>query len=218
MIKAVVLDMDGLMFDTERIAIPAWIHAGKCLGYNITESMVLKTFGLNSEYTKRFWQNSFGLDFNFDLALSYRNQYAEDIINKNGISVKKGLLELLNYLKENNYKFTVATSSDKIKAEKYFKMANIDSFLGRIITGDMIKNGKPEPDMYIKATELLRVFPDECLAIEDSSIGILSAHRAGLKPVMIPDIIPADKDIKELLFAELNSLLDVIDLIEDFNR
>jgi HAD superfamily hydrolase (TIGR01509 family) len=212
-IKGVVFDMDGLMFDTEHLTMDGWDYAAKELGFSIPKDIQLQVIGLAEKYTKRVFEEYFGEDFNFYETKRLRINYVTSYIEKNGIPIKKGLIELLDYLKANGYMIAVATSTNKERANFYFDKAGISGYLDAVVCGDMIENSKPEPDIYLKAGELIGIPPQECLALEDSPIGILSAYRAGMKPVMIPDLVQADHDTNRLLYAKLETLLDVIVLL-----
>jgi HAD superfamily hydrolase (TIGR01509 family) len=214
MIKGIVFDMDGLMFDTERLVVKAWNDAGKQFGYQITEDIVVKTLGLNVENTKQVFLQHFGDDFDFSAIRERRVTYVTEYIENNGMPVKPGLYELLDYLTSRNYQITVATSTERKKAHYYFEKAGIDRYFNEIVCGDMVKRGKPEPDIYLKACEVIGVDPSECFALEDAPLGILSAHRAGLKAVMIPDLVKPDEQTKKIIFAEVSTLFGVIDLLE----
>jgi len=213
MIKGIVFDMDGLMFDTEQLAAKAWTFAGEQMGLNITEAMAIKTLGLNKEDTDRVLSDEVGQAFDSTTARKIRGDYMTSHIEKNGIPVKTGLFELLDYLNKNHYKITVATSSEQEVARYNFNKAGISKYFDQIVCGDMIERGKPEPDIYLRASEIIGVKPYECLALEDSPMGILSAYRAGLKPVMIPDLLQPDEGTSRLLYAKLPTLLDVIELL-----
>lgn len=217
MIKGIIFDMDGLMFDTERLVIKAWDFAGKQMGYSITKDIVIKTLGLNTENTRRVFIEHLGNNFDFYVFRKIRVDYMTDYIDKNGIPIKTGLIELLDFLKSNHYKMTVATSTEKEKTEYYFKKANISYYFDDIVCGDMIERGKPEPDIYLKASKIIDVAPNECLALEDSPIGILSAYRAGMKPVMIPDLVKPNEETNKILYAKLPTLFDVIELLNNQN-
>lgn len=215
MIKGIVFDMDGLMFDTERIAMDGWDYAASMMGVVIPREIQIKVLGLTEESSKQLFEEYLGKDFDFYKAKDLRISYAYSYIEKNGVPLKKGLIELLDYLKANNYTIAVATSTEKEKAEYLIKKAGVYEYFNAVICGNMIKNGKPEPDIYLKASELIGIHPSECLALEDSINGILSADRAGLKPVMIPDIVQPNEEIKKHIYALLPSLLEVIDLLEN---
>lgn len=213
MIKGIVFDMDGLMFDTEHLVAKGWAFAGKQMGINITEAMAIKTLGLNAGDTNRVLIQELGEAFDLSATRKIRVDYVTSYIEDNGIPMKTGLFELLDYLKMNHYKITVATSTERDRAQYYFNKAGISKYFNQIVCGDMIERGKPEPDIYLRASEIIGVNPNECLALEDSPMGILSAYRAGMKPVMIPDLLQPDEETNSLLYAKLPTLLDVIALL-----
>lgn len=215
MIKGVVFDMDGLMFDTERLSGQGWAFAGQQLGIDNMEEISEKTLGLTVEATKEVFMSALGSDFDYLVARKMKVNYIDAYIEENGMPLKQGLIELLSFLKSNKYKVTVATSNDRERAEFYFQQAGISEYFKQFICGDMIKRGKPDPEIYLKACELLELSPDECIALEDSPNGILAAHRAGLKPVMVPDLVKAEREIENLLYAKLATLSEAIGLLEN---
>lgn len=214
MIKAVVFDMDGLMFDTERLTIKAWDYAGEKLGLGKMGHMVYKTLGMNVESSRKIFIEEYGDKIIEEDLGAYSREFFDKYFNEYGIPLKHGLMELLNYLKENKYKIAVATSSNKETALKHFKRAKILDYFDVIVCGDMIKNSKPAPDIYLKASELLGCHPVECLALEDSPNGICSAFSAGLIPVMIPDLIEPENEIIGMLHSRLVNLNEVITLLD----
>jgi len=218
MIKGIVFDMDGLMFDTERLSAEGWAFAGKQMGLNIAENIVMKTLGLNIENTERVFSKELGESFDFYAGRKIKADYITSYIEENGLPMKTGLIELLDYLTINQFKITVATSTERERAQYYFNKAGISKYFNQIVCGDMIERGKPEPDIYLRASEIIGVSPDECLALEDSPMGILSAYRAGMSPVMIPDLLLPDEGTASLLYAKLPTLLDVIELLSVQNE
>jgi len=218
MIKGIVFDMDGLMFDTERVSVEAWVRAGAQAGYAVSEAMVVETVGQDIKRTKRIFKERLGEDFDFDGLRSIKLGYVDDFIEKHGMPVKPGLHELLRYLRSNRYKIAVATSTAAARAAYYFEKAGLSGFFDGVVCGDSIQNGKPAPDIYLGACKLLGLSPAACLALEDSPAGILSAHRAGMKPVLIPDLAEPDEEIRRISFAQLDSLAGVIPLLERCTR
>jgi HAD superfamily hydrolase (TIGR01509 family) len=214
-IKGVIFDMDGLMLDTEKLLMKFWIKSANDLGYDMKPEHVLGIRSLAGKYAAPKLQKLICEDFDYCAVRNHRIELMNDYISKNGVEKKPGLDKLLNYLKSHGYKIAVATATDKPRAEKYLTSVNVLDYFDVMVCGPMVKNGKPEPDIYLKACEELCLNPKECLALEDSPYGILSAYRAGCCPVMIPDLSQPDVQTQELLYKKLDSLDMVIDLLEE---
>jgi HAD superfamily hydrolase (TIGR01509 family) len=215
MIKAVILDMDGTMFDTEALALEAWERASQELCCKSAKGMIAKSMGLRPVQMKKLFLDTLGEDFPYDAFIQFGKDYSADYIEKHGIPIKPGLYELLNYLKDNGYKIGVATSTAYDSAMKHFERAEVTRYFDKIICGDMLEKSKPAPDIYLKAAEALEVAPPDCLALEDSPNGVTSAYRAGMKTVMIPDLIIPDQELRKMLFACVPSLNEVITLLKE---
>jgi len=211
LIKAIAFDMDGLMFDTERLNIMAWDYVSrKYIGHPISNELLLQICGSNMADSRRAFQAAYGEDFDFEGYRKLKAEYIQQHIIKNGMPVKPGLKELLDYLKDQGYGMIVATSTISPITRFNLQSANLAEYFDEIVCGDMVSRGKPEPDIYLKACEVLGFPPEECMALEDSANGITSAFRAGLKPVMIPDLLPPSEKISRMLYARFDSLKDVI--------
>jgi len=215
MLKAVIFDMDGLMFDTEKIAKDGWKKVGEKLGFEVTDEMLEAVTGLDVENTRKVFLKYLGNDFDYYTARKMRLEYSLNYMAEHGVPIKKGLPELLNFLEENKIKRAVATSTAKVRAVQNLKSANVFDDFDAIICGDMVERGKPEPDIFLKAAELLSCKPSECIVLEDSPNGILAAYRGGFKAIMVPDLIKPDGKTKKMLYAKCDSLLEAIEIIKN---
>jgi len=213
-ISLIIFDMDGLMFDTERLSIPAWKKAGEKYGFNIEPAHVIEIIGINIIDTQKIFENYFGKDFPFFKIKTMREKYAFEYMEENGIPVKKGLYDLIDYLEDKKISKAVATSSERKKAEKYLTLANIENRFDYIVCGDEVTKGKPDPDIFIKVAQKAECNPDQCIVLEDSETGIIAASRAGMKPVFIKDIKRLSRSAEKLVFKEFNSLFEVKDYIK----
>lgn len=212
--RAFIFDMDGLMFDTERVFVEAWDYAGEKLGVGKAGYMVLRTLGMNTAGCEQQWREAFG-DIDMDALWAYTRTFVEDYYARYAVSVKKGLYDLLTYLNRKNFKLAVCSSTSREKVEKHLFNAHVRQYFHAVITGDMVENSKPEPDIYLKACAALGEKPEDCYALEDSRNGLLSAHRAGCKAIMVPDLWQPDDTVKEFILGPFDSLLAVRDWLID---
>ncbi|MBQ4529909.1 MAG: HAD family phosphatase [Lachnospiraceae bacterium] len=215
MIKGIIFDMDGLMLDTEKLLLRFWCEAAREFGYPMEKEHVLSIRSLAAKYAIPKLKGYFGEDFDYPKVRSRRMELMNQFIEEQGIEKKKGLDELLAFLKENHYKISVATATDLSRTQKYLKNVGIDFYFDKIICASMVENGKPAPDIYLKAAEELSLPPKECMALEDSPNGILSAYRAGCLPVMIPDLDQPGEETKKLLFGKKDNLEQVIEILQN---
>ncbi len=207
--NAVVFDMDGLMFDTERVFVQAWDYAGEKMGIGKAGFMTIKTLGMNVELSRQVWIEEFGDRYNEEELRKYSREFRDNYYANNKVPVKKGLYVLLDYLKEHGYKLAVASSSPRWEVERHLKDAGVFECFQAVVCGDMVSKSKPEPEIYLRACELLGEQPEDCLALEDSRNGLLSAHRAGMRVIMVPDLWEADEEVKSFLWNMCTDLEEV---------
>ncbi len=214
-IAAVVFDMDGVLFDTERIYMEAWREIAAERHMQDVEKAVYGCVGLNAADTKAFFLREYGDSFDYE---SYQDASAarfHEKIEKFGLPMKKGVTEILSFLKENDYKIGLASSTSRRGVLSHVNQAGIADFFEVIVGGDMVEHSKPCPDIYLLACKQLGVNPENAIAIEDSPNGIRSAHGAGLKVIMVPDMIAPTPEIEALLYKKCDSLLEVKAMLAD---
>lgn len=214
MIKAVLFDMDGLMLDTERLAVDGWIKAGKLLGYPITFEIALQTRGTIIPKSREYYRNLYGEGFDYDKARGVRNDHVADWIAEHGVPAKPGLLELLRALREKGIAACIATATVRPIAERYLREVGALEYFSGFVSGDEVKNGKPSPDIFLLAAQRMGVPPEQCLVLEDSPFGVEAACRAGCKPIMVPDLTQPDDELREKCAFVAETLADVIPLLD----
>lgn len=214
MIKGIIFDMDGLMIDTEKLLTRFWCEAANFYGYPMTKEHVLGIRSLSSKYAIPRLKGIFGDNFNYWDVRAKRIELMNAYIMKNGIEKKKGLDELLAYLKSTDLKIAVATATDFQRTKMYLNSIGVFDCFDKIVCGDMIKNGKPEPDIYITAAGELGLPCCECIALEDSPNGIKSAHTAGCVPIMVPDLSAPDEETARLIYTQCEDLSEVIGVVQ----
>ncbi|MCR5207441.1 MAG: HAD family phosphatase [Eubacterium sp.] len=211
--KAVIFDMDGVLFDTERLAVKAWDEIGVKCGLGPVGYMVYETLGRTTPESVKIFKSRFGDSFNNSVFQKEYREWLNAYYENNPVPVKSGVKEILTYLKENGYKTAVASSSTKDSVYHHLDNAGITDYFNEIVCGDSIEKSKPEPDIYIKACELLGEAPQTCYAVEDSESGLKSARGAGCKVIYIPDLYEAEGGTLKCIdykFESLNEFLEHI--------
>lgn len=213
-VKAVVFDMDGLMLDTERVIQYTWDVTGEKLGYENFGENILNTLGISRVQRNAYFMEKYGADFPLQKFLDGYHQVYEKVEQTQGIPKKKGLVELLHVLKEKKIPMAVATSTHQEHSVPELKKQGVLDYFQVVVTGDMVTKGKPDPEIYRTACEKLGVRPQEALALEDSYNGIRSAYRAGMKVIMIPDLLTEEEPVRECLYGKMESLQQVAEWIQ----
>lgn len=214
--KAVVFDMDGVIFDSEKLYRKHWMISGKEYGIPEHEMRELCDLiaGATKERNEKLMKTRYGEDFDYEAFRTITMNRMDAEIAKNGLELKPGVLELFQYLKANGYQIGLATSTQKERAEGNLKRAGILEMFDRIVYGGVVEHGKPAPDIYLKACADLGVAPSEAIGIEDSINGIKSSAAAGLYTIMVVDLVQPTDEIRELAAYIYDSLFDVIALLE----
>lgn len=215
MFRAVVFDMDGVITDTEKLYRRFQMEQGKA--YGIPEDVMIQACEKIAGGTKYTNKKSFeetvgrGIDY-FDFRAGVIEKL-DAYIAEHGVELKPYVPETLQYLKEKGMKIGLATSTERKRAAGYLMAHKIDGYFDELVFGDMVANGKPAPDIYRKACELLSVRPEETIAVEDSINGILSAGQAGLYPVMVVDLIKPNDTIRpyvKQVYEHMGRLREII--------
>ncbi|MCL2377799.1 MAG: HAD family phosphatase [Defluviitaleaceae bacterium] len=211
--KLVIFDMDGLMLDTEPLAIAGWKVVERELSVSIPNSLAKSVIGFNRELCKTHMLEALGQDFDFDRALTLIHEDVDRHFNEHGIPLKPGLIQLLDRLDELGIKKAVATSTSYDRAVHKLSMANIAHRFHSIIGGDMVEHSKPAPDIFLKAAQTCNTDPSDCIVLEDSNPGAEGAYRAGMRVIVVPDLVPPLEITRSRAYAVCDSLVDVCMLI-----
>lgn len=213
-IQGVLFDMDGLVLDTEKLYTRFWMEAARDLGYPMTFQQALGLRSLNRSAGQAKLTEYFGPGISYTAVRSHRIQLMDAYIEKYGIEVKPGIFQLMDWLEENHIASAITSSSPMENIQRHLSAHGLLHRFDKLCSGYAVPNGKPEPDIYLYGAASLGLRPEACLALEDSPTGILSAHRAGCLPVMIPDQDQPDDTTAALLYAKADSLSDVISLLK----
>ncbi|MBQ9142598.1 MAG: HAD family phosphatase [Lachnospiraceae bacterium] len=211
--KAVVFDMDGVIFDSERLVIECWKVIADKYGVRDIETTCHECLGVNGTETKQKFLNRYGQDFPYDTYKSEMSKLYHDKYDGGRLPMKKGVVELLQYLKGAKVKVALASSTRKAVVEQELTDAGIIQYFDVVIGGDMVTRSKPQPDIFLKACEELGVAPQEALAIEDSYNGIRAAAAGKLRPLMVPDLMPPTEEMEKLAERIFTDLFEVLSYI-----
>lgn len=209
-VKAVIFDMDGVLFDTERLCMDSWIAVAGEEKIPDMEAFFPSCIGRNLTDTKALFREFYGDTYDYEQFRRRASAWFHDFVEKNGIPVKKGVREILDFLRQGGYRIGLASSTSRPSVEEHLLRAQIRQYFQSLTTGDMVEHSKPRPDIYLMACDSLGVKPGEAMAIEDSPNGIRAAHSAGMIPVMVPDLIAPDQEMRDKSALICEDLLEVM--------
>ena len=209
MIKAIIFDMDGLMIDSERVTFECYQERLKDMNLTMDEEFYKTLLGKPIKGIYQRFYDVYGNDFPIENVIQDVHQLMAERFETEGVPVKKGLVELLHYLKDNNYKTIVATSSNRDRVDKILAQAKITEFFDDSICGDEVTKGKPNPEVFLKSCQKLGVNVDEAIVLEDSEAGIQASYDANIKVICIPDMKYPEKQYEEKTFKILKDSTEV---------
>ena len=211
--KAVVFDMDGVIFDSERAIMQCWKEVASRHNIPDIEKAILACTGTTMVRTREIMLNLYGADFPYDEYARESSAIFHSRYDGGRLPMKQGVKELLTFLKERGKKIALASSTRQQVVTDELRDAGIIEYFDRIICGDMVSRSKPAPDIFLKACEELNISPSDSYAIEDSYNGIRAAHAGGLHPIMVPDLLPADEEMHSLAEIVLPNLTSIMEYL-----
>ncbi|MCI8948592.1 MAG: HAD family phosphatase [Lachnospiraceae bacterium] len=209
MITGVVFDMDGVIFDSESKVRECWKDIADRYGILDIGKATGKCLGCNAKIVKAIFLEQYGEQFDYDFYSRQVDSLFEQRYGEGRLPLKPGIGELLAFLKDNQVKTAVASSTNREIVVRELSDAGLLHWFDAVIGGDMVKESKPKPDIFLKACEEIGVRPEQTYIIEDSYNGIRAAFHAGAMPVMVPDLLPPTEEMREKAVKILPSLMDV---------
>lgn len=212
--RLVIFDMDGVMVDTETISYAAWKETMEGVGIALTRKEFDQTLGRNHKDIIGIYRDIYGQHLPVEELFETKILISRRMIDER-LDVKEGLYGLFDYLEEKGYRKVVATSSTKERAHHILEKIGVDSRVDGIITGDDITKGKPDPEIFLRAAELVGVKTENAIILEDSKSGLVGAVSAGIRCIFIPDLTPADSEVESWSYRVLTSLKQVPRVLEE---
>ncbi len=214
MIRTVIFDLDGTLLDTEKYFKIFWPKAAAAFGFEMSEEQALALRSLGRPFAPTLLKEWFGESFDYVAVRECRRDLMKAHLEKTGLELKAGAKEALQWLSANQYRIALATATPADRALAQLKEVGIDGYFDEIVSAADVKQGKPAPDVYLYACQKLGETPENCLAVEDSPNGVLSAAAAGIPVVMVPDQTRPDEKLAKKLFACIGSLRELPGLLK----
>lgn len=211
-LQAVIFDMDGVILDSERTLLEEWKVIARELGLRKIERVYISVCGTTMETTERIVKEAYGQDFPFK-ELTQRAYAMLEQKYKNGLPLKTGIRELLSALKEHGIRIALASSTERTQVIRHLETAGLLSFFDVLVTGDMVTRSKPDPEIFLKAIELLNVPASSCVIIEDSFNGVRAGRRSSAEVIMVPDLKAPNEEIAgeyDKIFPDLNEVREYL--------
>lgn len=214
-IKAVVFDMDGVLIDSETIEKKNMIKSAETNSLPFEDEFFEIFLGCNDEMSYQILLDRYKDSKIVDKYLNDLEQLQANEYKEGNIKLKPGTREIIDYLRNNNIPYALATGSSYKYVELDFLQNGYDKIpFDHIVTGDQITNSKPDPEIFIKAANLMNIDINDCLVVEDSPKGIEAAYSSGAQSCFVPDLVKANQNILSKATFHKNNLFEVIQLIE----
>lgn len=206
---AFIFDMDGLMLDSERITNQAWQSAAADFGYDLTDAMMLECVGCSPVISEFIQKKFMGQDYPYQKIRERKAGYFEESVSKNGLPIKKGLLELLDLLESKQIRKAVASSTEQPYVNQRLKTTSLFQRFDAIVSGSEVEKVKPDPALFLEAARLISSDPKRCLVLEDTPFGVKAADAAGMPVILVPDLAPIPAEISSMAIGVFPSLEEV---------
>ena len=218
MIKAVLFEMDGTVFDTEPIYRRGWIRAAKEVGFDVDMDLFFaRICGLNMNDICACVYRFYGEDAPFEKIHALQRAYLDEELESGVLPFKAGAPKIFEELKKRGIKIALATSTGRKTVDRYLKMSGLEGVFDVIVTGETVTHGKPHPEIFLTAAERIGVAPKHCVVVEDSHHGVRAGHAAGMLTVIVPDLQPCTEELVPLLWNCCSTLSDLLPLIDQEN-
>ncbi len=212
--RAVIFDMDGVIFDSEQLIIRCWAELSEQVGIPDLEETLRLCIGTTAPVTRQIVLDRYGADFPYDAYVARVHEIWDEHVKRDGLPVKPGVRELMEWLRKERIPVALASSTRRALVEKELLDAGLLTYFDALVCGDMVAKSKPAPDIFLRAAEALSAPSEACIVIEDSYNGIRAAHAAGMFPIMVPDLLVPTEEMERLSGRIEPSLSEVLVFLE----
>lgn len=214
MIDGFIFDMDGILFDTERLFNECFSNALREYGVDDTSYFINMCIGRSTAESRKLCMEKLPADFPYDEMQQKLRELFYARLAEGGMPVKSGVYLMLEYLKANRYPIGLASSSTMRSVTHHLDEANMTEYFSVIAGGDLVEKGKPQPDIYLYALDKMNLRGKNVIAFEDSPNGLKAATAAGIKAVMIPDQIPYTEELKPYVYEKFNTMTAALEALK----
>ena len=211
-IKAVFLDLDGVILDSEKLYSKFWKQAAEELGYTLNDTVVLQLRSCDSSIARSVIESALGSKEAYDKIRAKRKSLMNDYLDNNTIELKAGVLEFLEAISHFDVKKVIVTSAALERKKTLLDRYGVSDYIDEFITVKDVKRNKPYPDIYLLACQKLNLNPSECITVEDSPNGIESAYAAGVRAIMVPDLSEPNCELRKKCQV-VQRLIDVVNYL-----
>ena len=206
-LRGAVFDMDGTLFDTERIYREIWAELGRKYGRELGDDFIRDVTGTGGEEMYRILEQYLGVPDGSVVEKEWQYRAVER--TKHDVPLKPGTKELLKWMDEHGYALAVASSSPMSWIRHYLDVSGTAKYFRAVVSGREIPNGKPAPDIFLRACAEIGAAPEACFVFEDSRNGAAAGHAAGCRTILIPDLVQPDEETRKICEV-YDSFMDVL--------
>lgn len=212
--KGAIFDMDGVLFDTERLYQETWHELAAEYDIELGKSFLKAISGTNGTHMKRVIEQYYQVADGTAIMEECMNRMKQKL--EIDVPLKTGVCKILEYFRENGVRLAVASSSSVQQIERNLICGGIREYFAEIVSGEEVEHGKPSPDIFLLAAEKIGCRPEECLVFEDSENGVTAGYRAGCFTIMIPDLIEPSDEIRAICSAIYPDFLWFCEVVDKF--
>lgn len=214
-VTGVILDLDGVLIDTESISRKAWLQAAAEFEFDFPESFYSKIVGHSVQSARKEIEAMTDGRIDMDRYMARSADIYNGEMHNKGVDLLPGVPELLDFLSQNELKTAIATSTTWDQADWKLKKCGLYGVIADVITGDRTENGKPAPDIFLIAAKQIDTSPRTCVVIEDANAGIVGASAAGMIPIMVPNSAGANAESEKLAHSVVSTLYEAVEVLRE---